>query len=413
MEKYFATNPKFIQVKETNRTIIKIIFYSKYKRQDSVKNKLMSRMLTSCNANYRTYKEFEKKKDELLIMEYWVENVKYNDICITIFNLTIPKEGIISSFKLEEAIKFFYDSIFNPCIIDEEFETNQFNWEKSFLYDKEKDYPRNIYQYLDEEVIKIVNEKEKTYIAHEEYMDMIKQATPKNVYQYYQKAIKNNSFITYICGNVDNKDKLLKIYNKYFKQEKENIKIDINCFKPLKIENYKENVITTKYNQSVLVLFYQIENFTKKEQIILETLYFFLSSRENDLLFNNLRNKHNLIYTLDVKYDKNKAFLIIKTYLNKKDIEKAQIIIQQTIEDIKIKENFELYKENLLKALKYDMYFAKDNIFNDVNETIEKEVKDNITLEEKYEQINKIQINDMINFIDRLKLIDKLTAIGD
>jgi len=413
MKKHFSAEPKFISVNDTNRTIIKIFFYSKYKRQYNIKNKLMGRILTSCNNNYRFYKEFENKKNELLIIDYWIENVKCNDMYITIFSLVIPKEGIITDFKLEEAIKFFYDSIFNPCVVDDGFEINQFNWEKSYLYDKEKDYPKNIYQYLDEEVIKIINEKEKTYITHEEYMKMIKQATPKNVYEYYQKVIKNNQFITYIYGNLDNKDRLLEIYNKYFKQENKNIEIYMKRIKPLKVDSYKENTITTNYNQSVLVLFYQVENFIKKEQIILETLYFFLNSRENDLIYNNLRHKHNLIYTLNMEFEKNKGFLTIKSYLDKKDIEKAQMIIEQTINQVKVKENFELYKENLLKALKYDMYSAKDNIFNDAIDIIEKEVKCNMTLEEKYKQIEKIQIDNMINLIDKLKLTSKLTLIGD
>ena len=103
----------------------------------------------------------------------------------------------------------------------------------------------------------------------------------------------------------------------------------------------------------------------------------------------------------------------IVAFLNKEDIKKAQEIIEETLEDIKKEENFNIYKERLLKELKYDVLTEEDNDYNIVKDIINKDIKEEKTLKEKYEKIKEITSKDMNNFIDRLKLTRKLTMVGD
>lgn len=43
----------------------------------------------------------------------------------------IPEEGIIDDFNMEEAIKFLYNTIYKPNVNNNEFDLEQFNWEKN------------------------------------------------------------------------------------------------------------------------------------------------------------------------------------------------------------------------------------------------------------------------------------------
>ena len=225
--------------------------------------------------------------------------------------------------------------------------------------------------------------------------------------------IKNNNFITYIYGNIENKEKILNTFNKYFKQNKEEIEVDNKYNRYFKLTEYKEFKKETKYNQTILDLIYQIKDLKTEEKTMLDTLFYFLNAQENDLIFQNLRVKNNLVYNSRVMENTTCGIINIVAFLNKEDIKKAQEIIEETLEDIKKEENFNMYKERLLKALKYDVLTEEDNDYNIVKDIINKDIKEEKTLKEKYEKIKEITSKDMNNFIDRLKLTRKLTMVGE
>ena len=411
--KKFKTEPKIIDIKDTNTTIIKIMFFNKHEKEDTIKNRIMNRILRTCNNLYRTSKEFETKREELLIMNLSIETNAYLKSEITYITMTLPREGIIDEFNLEECIKFLHETIYNPYIENGEFNNEHFNWERNFIYDREKNFPNNIYESLEEETIKIINEIENTYITHEEFIEFINRQTSKSIYEHYVNRIKNNNFITYIYGNVENKEKILNTFNKYFKQEKNEIEVDNNYNKYLKITEYKEYEKQTKYNQTILNLIYQIENLKEDEKTILDTLFYFLNAQENDLIYQNLRVKNNLVYDARVMENTKLGYINITAFLNKDDIEKAEQIIKKTLEEIKNEDKFNIYKERLLKALKYDVLTEEDNDYNIVKDIINKDIKDEKNLKEKYEIIKNITTKDMNMFLDRLKLTRKLTMVGD
>lgn len=411
--KKFKTEPKYIEIKDVNRTTIKMVIFNDYKLEDIAKNELLGRILRTCNNKYRDSKQYELKKDELLVMRIGIYNTYYINKCMTEIELTIPKEDIIEEFNLEECIKFFHEAIYNPYVENNEFNNEHFNWEKDFIYNRERNYKRNIYNFIDEEMTNYINKIEDIYLPHDEYVKIIEQETPKSLYEHYKNTIQNSNFITYIYGPKEDKEKVVNAYNKYFKPKQKSLELDIEYYKYLKLTKYEERKINTEFNQSVLIELYQVKDFKKEEHNLLDTLYFFLNSEENNLIFKNLRIKNNLVYTESVKKSTPRGFIGITAYLNKNDIKKAQNLIKETINEIKIEENFNLYKENLLKSLKYDMLDDMDNTFKKAENIIGKELEDRITTKERYEEINKINYKDMKKFIEKLERTRTLTLIGD
>ena len=75
---------------------------------------------------------------------------------------------------------------------------------------------------------------------------------------------------------------------------------------------------------------------------------------------------------------------------------------------IDIEDNFNIYKQRLLKALKYDVLSDQDSPFYEINNIIEKELGNNPSLEELYKQIEKITYKDMSLFLKRVKLSRKM-----
>ena len=52
--KTFKTEPKLVKIKDTNRIMIKMLFFYKYEKEDMIKDIMLDRILKTCNNKYRT-----------------------------------------------------------------------------------------------------------------------------------------------------------------------------------------------------------------------------------------------------------------------------------------------------------------------------------------------------------------------
>ncbi|MBR1416397.1 MAG: insulinase family protein [Bacilli bacterium] len=408
----FSTKPRFIKVKDVNKTIIRLFYLLPHKNSDVVSKIIMKRILSSCNSIYTNTTDFKRNIKDLLIMDYDVSSQTIGNVCVIVFRLVIPKSSLIDDFSLENSIKFFYESIYKPFTNNNSFDEEHFKWEKDFLLEREKDYPNSINQFAADTFEDFYDEKRNQDIHYDEYINNLKTITNKDVYKFYKKSIINNNFICYIYGNLDDKKNIASIFNKYFKQDKKLFSFDCNFYKFQKLIEYKEKKIKTKYNQSVVNLYYQVDNMKEDDVLLLTTLYYFLASRENDLIYEVLRNKHNLIYNSYVTHSNIYASLIIRVFFSIEDLKTIIDLINDTFEMIKKEDNFNLYKNRLIKALEYDILSQKDDLFNAPNDKISKYITNYDSLSDKLKFVKKLSLNDMVKFLDRIKLTRKMIMVA-
>lgn len=400
-------NIEFYEVKDANKTVISFEFDIDYKREDIIKKKMMQRMLMNYTNDLKNIKDYRSMEEKLYIMESKNRIISDIDRAIYNINFVIPKSDIIDDFNLDKAIKFMCDVLFNPFINNEQFDTNAFDSELNYLKDIEKDYPHNIGEYSFDTFLDFVDEENKTMIHHDEYINYLNTINNEKVYNYYLKNIKNNDFKICVFGNIEDKENVLNNLNKYFKSNKVEDK-KLNYYEFLPILDYKEKEITTKYNQSVLSMLYQFRNITEEDIIKLEILYYFLNSKENNLLYTELRYKNNLIYQSAVKRYDNYGILDLVVFFDYKLLNKVEEAIYNIFKDLKNKDNYELYKERLIKAIEYDILDEEDNPFYIVNETFCKKYFPNDLLKVKLEKIKNISFESFLEFLNRMILTRKM-----
>ena len=150
----------------------------------------------------------------------------------------------------------------------------------------------------------------------------------------------------------------------------------------------------------------------EKDEYILRMLYFFLYSRENNLIFDTLRSKHNLVYEASVENDSIHGLLYIRTLMDKRDRELINKLIHETIFSIKDKEVFERCKNNLMISLKYDLLDEEDDSFCEVVARINKILKRKNDISHLIKKMAKINYEQMEEFLTRFKLSRNLFMEG-
>ena len=406
MIRNFKTEPYIYEVKDVNKTIIKMNFFSEFKREDCVNNNMLKSILTTCSNKYKQRSEFKNKKRDLYIMDYYIDSSVYNNVIMHTVVLQIPKLGLIKEFNLDEVFKFVHDSLYDPFINNDSFDEESFNLIKENRIKDQIDYPHSIHEYTSDIFLDFADEKKQTYIHRDEWLKALEKANPKDLYNYYKRVILDNkNILTFMSLNKDDKDEIIKVFNKYFKNDIDEFELDINYSNYIEIPDNTKKEININYNQCVLSQAYTFKDFTDDDRLLLKTLYYFLYSKENDLIFKELRNKRNLIYYHRMSSDNNYAIMGIKVFFNKGDQDEIKNVISNVFDMIRDENNFNTYKANLIRALEYDYLSLSDNIYYEVNTQVDAILNPYyINVKTQVELTKNITYDQMMSLLDRMSL---------
>ena len=256
-----STNPYIYNVDNVNVIRIHILYPVQIEPRytDVYKLNLMNKIIGNSSKKYNEIDIFNKKLNKNLIIKYKVSYTRFDNELFISVNYVVPKEGLIDDFDLEKSFKLLHELLYDPDVDNKKFNDKNFNWNKDVMLNNMKQEITNIYDLATEEIDNFFDPDSKHFIHKKERIELLEKTSPKNVYEYYEKNIKKNKFITFIYGAIDNKDKILKYYNKYFKQEEYFFDFDVQLFRLIPYTDYQEKRIETKYNQSVVYQIYQVE----------------------------------------------------------------------------------------------------------------------------------------------------------
>ena len=379
---------------------------------DRYKYSIMKNIMGSSSKKYNEIDLFIKEINKNLIIYYKFGIVKYKNRFFIEVHYSFPKEGLIEDYDIENAFKLLYEVLYNPDVTGRKFNKKNFDWFKDILMNRLIQEANTIYDVADEEIDNLFDPDSKYFVHKKDRIELLKATTQENVYEYYEKTIKNNKFISFIFGAIDDKDKILRLFNKYFKQKEYefNLDVDINWLIPF--NSYREKTIRTEYNQSVIYQIYQVEGMNEKDSDSLRMLYFFLNSSENALIISTLRLKHNLVYETLVEHYSYWGLLYIRVLMDKKDKDLITKLIQDAIYSIRDEEVFDRCKKNLMRALKYDLLDEEDFDYHKVSCRMNKMLKMDLDVSSLMKKMEKISYEQMKEFLDRFKLSNNLFLEG-
>lgn len=178
--------------------------------------------------------------------------------------------------------------------------------------------------------------------------------TREQLIKYYsENYIPNNCCIS-IVSPLEH-EQVLKLVKKYFSSWQ---KKPLVCHNIIQEKNIPGKKITRKkeIEQSTIIYLYTFYNLKREQELALKILSHKLGESANCILFRKLREEKGLAYDVYSEYDmtNNVKTFYIYTSVNSKDIEEADKIIKQCIEDIKEEKILYDYKtvELMKKVLK-------------------------------------------------------------
>lgn len=377
-------------------------------------NAVLASLMAKTSKKYESQKQIEQYLNLLYGANYDVNIEKYGDL----YNLEFRIEFINKKFLpnkeelLNNILEFLYEMIYNPT----DWSEANIEREKEFILERinERKDEKLRYGIQKAEELMCKDTPFGTYLYGEE--NVVKEINKEILKQTYQELIKSCVTII-VSGNLTEYDdidkKIIDVFGKQDISKKTLAELNYNIKnnydgKAEEVIEYQDTV------QSVLSIGLSVENCNPNDFYALNLYNAILGTTPSSKLFQNVREKASLAYTVRSRFYRFKDIIIIYAGINKDDYKKATELIINQIDDIKegkiTQEEFTSAKDSLMADLldwkdsKIAMTKMKlSNIisFND----------DYLEVDKMREKMSKVTLQDIINVANKIS-VRKIFVLG-
>lgn len=412
----------FIQTNNFKTNMISIIITVPLLRENVTKNALMVSLLRRGSNNLKTQKDISIALENLYGAAFECGIDKYGDNQILKFYI----DSINDKFALEKeeilkkSLSILLDMICNPYLENGKFSENYLEVEKSNLEKiiNSKIDDKDVYAF-NSCISKMYGEKGYGLYKYGYVEDLI-DINSENITEHYKNIIQNSKIDIFISGEYDkeNVKEILEqnenikklnprtenyVLNNEFTEDKENVENP---------EVFEEKMEVT---QGKLVIGLDVKS--KIDKVQYKTLIYnmIMGNSANSLLFQNVREKASLAYSIRSTYVKQKANIFIRAGIEIPNYEKTVNLIKDQLEMMKkgkfSDDAIKSAKETVRSGISAIETEQDTGIIYYIGQEISKsktsieeylEIINNITREDIIEIANAIQIN-CIYFLTNLK----------
>lgn len=376
---------------------------------------VLASLMAKSSKSYPTQKDIEKYLNSLYGANFDVNIEKLGDLYNLEFRIEFVNKKFIPSKEelLEKILLFLKEMIYNPA----QWTQDVLKREKDFILQRinERKDEKLKYGIQRAEELLCKDEPFGTYLYGEE--DVVKNLSLKDIKDAYSTLI-NDSITVIVSGNLDGYDsidseieKIFKQYDKNFNTNIENLKYNIKRQENYKYEEVKEIQDTT---QSVLSLGLRIKECTPKDFYVLNVYNAILGTTPTSKLFQNVREKESLAYTVRSRYYRFKDIIVIYAGINKENYKKALDVIKIQLEDMKNGNITDIEFKSARDSLLADLIEWKDSKVAMAKMKLSNLIafKDaDISIDQMREEIKNVKIEDVINISKKIE-VEKVFLLG-
>ena len=377
-------------------------------------NAVLGALMAKTSQKYKTQKNIEKYLNSLYGASYDVNVEKYGDL----YNLEFKIEYINKAFLpnneelVDDILSFLKEMIYNPA----DWSQDSIEREKSFILERINERKDEKLKYGVQRAEELLCKDEPFGVFLYGEKDTVENVNKEILKKAYSELIKSCVTVL-ISGNLDGYEDIDEKFKKVF----ETCEFSTNKITDLvyntkkqkvnKIEEVSEYQDTT---QSVLSLGLRINNASIEDFYALNLYNAILGTTPSSKLFQNVREKESLAYTVRSRYYRFKDIIVIFAGINKENYNKALEVINEQIDAIKngdiSEDEFKSAKDSLMadllewkdsKVAMAKMKFANIIAFKD----------ENITVEDMREKMSKVTVEDIMR-VAKLVSVEKIFVLG-
>ncbi|MFD1735882.1 EF-P 5-aminopentanol modification-associated protein YfmF [Bacillus salitolerans] len=388
---------------KTNTFVLKL--KAPLTKEDVTKRALLPYVLQSATSSYPSTSKLRSYLDELYGASLNVDLSKKGEYHIITIRIEIANETYLTDQTplLEKGLNLLAEIILNPLRINQAFESSIVEKEKRSLIQRIQavydDKMRYANLRLVEEMCK--NEPYSLHVNGEK--EDVASITPELLYEYYQKAIKEDEIDLYIVGDVDS-NTIRNLASRLFTIENRHPTFITES--NVRVVKEKEVIEQQDVKQGKLNIGYRTNTkYQDQEYPALQVFNGIFGGFSHSKLFINVREKASLAYYAASRVESHKGLLMVMSGVDAKNYHQAVTIINEQMKamengdfsDQEIEQTKAVLINQILEAIDTPRGLV-EILYNEVVGKVKESIESSLT------RIGQVTRNEIVHVANKIEL---------
>lgn len=391
--------------------LISVFITRKLNRETITKNTLIPAVLTSGTRTMPTKEEISKKMEELYgaEMDCGIEKVGDNQLLKFYIESINNKYVLTNENLIEEVITKLLEIVFEPVLEDGVFKKDFIEKEKIKIKQLIEGKIDNKDKYAMDRMIEEMYKGELYGLYKYGYVEDLDKITAEDLYKTYIDLLEKAKIDIVVSGDFDQEsiEKIIVNNNNIKNLKERNADYIVNNEETEKRQESQEKTVEEAMNvaQGKLVMGLDVLDNREGIRYILALYNAVLGGSAMSKLFQNVREKESLAYSIGSKYLRQKNNIIIKAGIEIENYEKAQKLIKKELEDMKNGNFDDKDVEQAKQFLIHGINAIVEDQETGVNYYMSQEFSNQLVTPEEYkEKINKVTKQEIVDVAEKIKI---------
>lgn len=397
-----------IKTEKFKTNLIAVFLTMPITREDVTKNSLLSAVLRRGSKNMPTLAQISQEMEEMYGASFDCGLDKTGDNHILKFYIETINDKFLpqdNENMLKKSIDKLLEIVFDPLVENGAFKEEYVKQEKENIKRIIKGKTDNKARYAFDRCIEEMYKDKQYGLYKYGYIEDLNLITAQNLYEYYKKMISECKIDIFISGDIDNTTPIIEQNENIQKlqQREPNYKINkVESKEKVEEKEIKEEMDVIQ-GKIVIGLDLQLNNEEQKYNVMMYNAI--LGGTANSKMFQEVREKASLAYTVSSSYIRYKSNIFIRCGIEIKNYEKAMEIIRKQLEDMKngifTDEDIENAKKGIISGIRS----IDDEQDTEITYFLGQELTDTkITLDQYIDKIQKVNKQDIIDVANSISV---------
>lgn len=406
MELVKGVNLHFLQSKKFKTNKIKVRFSSPLDENIVAARVLVACMMETANQKYPTSQLFREKLASLYGVELSTSVSKRGRVHYVDLNISFVRDDFLSKKNVltDEVLDIIETIFFSPLVVEDHFDSDTFDVEKKNTISDLESEIEEPYYYAHGQLNQLFFEDETIGMSRLGKVDLARQETAQSSLEQFHQMLQLDNIDFFFIGDFNEVAIVDRVNQFEFKPRDNNLSV---TYQQPFTNVVREKLEQKQNQQSILELGYHFSTqYGESLHIPLVVLNGMLGAFSHSRLFQIIREKEGLAYTISSHFDIFTGFMRVFAGIDKESRTKVMTLIMRQLNDLKrgkfTESELQLTKEMLVNTT----LLAQDR----QNTLIEREYLKTIlgtkvlSLEEWLESIDKVSREEIIEVAKTINL---------
>lgn len=406
MELVKGVNLHFLQSKKFKTNKIKVRFSSPLDENTVAARVLVACMMETANQKYPTSQLFREKLASLYGVELSTSVSKRGRVHYVDLNISFVRDDFLSKKNVltDEVLDIIETIFFSPLVVEDHFDIDTFDVEKKNTISDLESEIEEPYYYAHGQLNQLFFEDETIGMSRLGKVDLVRQETAQNSLEQFHQMLQLDNIDFFFIGDFNEVAIVDRVNQFEFKPRDNNLSV---TYRQPFTNVVREKLEQKQNQQSILELGYHFSiQYGESLHIPLVVLNGMLGAFSHSRLFQIIREKEGLAYTISSHFDIFTGFMRVFAGIDKESRTKVMTLIMRQLNDLKrgkfTESELQLTKEMLVNTT----LLAQDRQNTLIERKYLKTIlgKKVLSLEEWLESIDKVSREEIIEVAKTINL---------